>query len=58
MMVHSLDSIRKRSDNPTWFDGSRAMRIIVNLITHKVGAEVIIPTNINMEDGLKAKFRN
>lgn len=56
MMISSLDAIRDRSDNPTWFDGSRAMRIIVNLITHKIGADIIIPTNINMEDGLKLKI--
>lgn len=58
MMVNSLDAIRARSDNPTWFDGSRAMRIIANLITHKIGADVVIPTNINMEDGLRDMLRN
>ncbi len=56
MMNTSLDSIRDRSDNPTWFDGSRAMRIIANLITHKIGASVVIPTNINMEDGLRNRL--
>ena len=56
MMISSLDNIRDRSDNPTWFDGSRAMRIIANLITHKIGADIVIPTNINMEDGLKFKI--
>ncbi len=56
MMTSSLDNIRDRSDNPTWFDGSRAMRIIANLITHKIGANIVIPTNINMEDGLKLKI--
>ena len=57
MMVSSLDAIRDRSDNPAWFDGARAMRIIVNLITHKIGADVVIPTNINMEDGLKETLK-
>jgi len=57
IMVSSLDTIRNRSDNPSWFDGARAMRIIANSITHKVGADVIIPTNINMEDGLRNKLR-
>ncbi len=56
MMINSLDAIRNRSDNPAWFDGSRAMRIIANLITHKIGAYVVIPTDINMEDGLKEKM--
>ena len=52
-LVRSLDSIRKNSDNPKWFDGSRAMKVITNLISHKVNAKYIIPTKINMEDGLK-----
>lgn len=54
MMVSSLDAVRSRSDNPLWFDGSRAMRFIVNCITHKIDAKYIIPTNINMEDGIKS----
>lgn len=52
-LVTSLDSIRENSDNPLWFDGSRAMKVITNLISHKVDAKYIIPTKINMEDGLK-----
>ncbi len=52
--VTSLDKIRKRSDNASWFDCSRAMKVITNLISHKVNAKYIIPTKINMEDGLKS----
>lgn len=52
-LVTSLDRIRKNSDNPKWFDGSRAMKVITNLISHKIDAKYIIPTKINMEDGLK-----
>lgn len=52
-LVTSLDKIRENSDNPLWFDGSRAMKVITNLISHKVDAKYIIPTKINMEDGLK-----
>ena len=52
-LVTSLDRIRKNSDNPLWFDGSRAMKVITNLIAHKIDAEYVIPTKINMEDGLK-----
>ena len=52
----SLDAIRKRSDNPLWFDGSRAMKVITNLISHKINAKYIIPTKINMEDGIKDKL--
>ena len=52
-LATSLDRIRKNSDNPKWFDGSRAMKVITNLISHKIDAKYIIPTKINMEDGLK-----
>lgn len=52
-LVTSLDKIRQNSDNPLWFDGSRAMKVITNLISHKIDAKYIIPTKINMEDGLK-----
>lgn len=52
-LLTSLDRIRNNSDNPLWFDGSRAMKVITNLISHKIDAKYIIPTKINMEDGLK-----
>ena len=57
-LVTSLDKIRNRSDNPLWFDGSRAMKIITNYISHEIDAKYIIPTNINMEDGLKERINN
>ena len=52
-LITSLNRIRNNSDNPLWFDGSRAMKVITNYISHKVAAKYIIPTRINMEDGLK-----
>ncbi len=57
-LVSSLDKVRQNSDNPKWFDGSRAMKVITNLISHKIEAKYIIPTKINMEDGLKNKLNN
>lgn len=54
-LVTSLDRVRANSDNPKWFDGSRAMKVITNLIAHKVDAKYVMPTKINMEDGLKLK---
>lgn len=54
-LVTSLDRIRANSDNPKWFDGSRAMKVLTNLISHKIESKYIIPTKINMEDGLKMK---
>ena len=56
-LITSLERIRNNSDNPLWFDGSRAMKVITNLISHKVGAKYIIPTKINMEDGLKNQLK-
>lgn len=38
-LVTSLDRIRQNSDNPKWFDGSRAMKVINNLILHKIDAK-------------------
>lgn len=55
-LITSLDKIRNNSDNPKWFDGSRAMKVITNLISHKINAKYIIPTKINMEDGLRNKL--
>ena len=52
-LVTSLERIRNNSDNPSWFDGSRAMKVITNLISNKIDAKYIIPTKINMEDGIK-----
>lgn len=57
-LLTSLDKIRKNSDNPLWFDGSRAMKVITNYISHQVDAKYIIPTKINMEDGLKDSIIN
>lgn len=56
MITSSLDKIRNNSDNPKWFDGSRAMKVVTNVISHKVDAKYIVPTRINMEDGIKASF--
>lgn len=52
----SLDRIRNNSDNPLWFDGSRAMKVTTNVISHKIDAKYIIPTKINMENGLAKKI--
>lgn len=56
-LVTSLEAIRQRSDNPKWFDGSRAMKVITNYISNQINAEYIIPTKINMEDGIKDKLK-
>lgn len=56
-LITSLDKIRQNSDNPLWFDGARAMKVITNLISRKIDAKYIIPTKINMEDGIKNKLK-
>ena len=55
-LITSLNEIRQNSDNPLWFDGARAMKVITNLISRKIDAKYIIPTKINMEDGLKMNY--
>lgn len=52
-LVTSLNKIKARSDNPLWFDQSRAMKVLTNVISCKVEAKYIVPTKINMEDGLR-----
>lgn len=56
-LITSLNEIRQNSDNPLWFDGARAMKVITNLISRKIDAKYIIPTKINMEDGIKNKLK-
>ena len=57
-LVTSLNKIRQNSDNPKWFDGSRAMKVITNFISNNINAKYIVPTKINMEDGLKNMLNN
>ena len=57
-LITSLDRIRNNSDNPSWFDGSRAMKVITNFISHQIEAKYIIPTRINMEDGIRDSLIN
>ncbi len=54
----SLDKIRAQSDNPKWFDGARAMKLITNSISHKINAKYLIPTKISMEDGIQNKLNS
>ncbi len=52
----SLNEIKENSSNPLWFDGARAMRVIANVVMNKINAKNIIPTKINMIDGIKSKL--
>lgn len=51
-----LNEIKENSSNPLWFDGARAMRVIANVVMNKINAKYIIPTKINMIDGIKSKL--
>ncbi|MGI6612151.1 MAG: hypothetical protein ACOX0Z_01055 [Candidatus Nanosyncoccaceae bacterium] len=57
-MLTSLEAIRARSDNPLWFDCSRAMKMITNSVAKKIDAKYVVPTRINMEDGIKEHLSN
>ena len=48
----SLDAIRKRVDNPKWWDATRPMCAIVLNVAEAIGAKYIIPTDISMVYGL------
>ncbi len=48
----SLDEIRKRADNPKWWDATRAMCAVVLNVAESIGAKYIIPTDISMVYGI------
>ena len=54
----SLDEIKNNSNNPLWFNGARAMKMLTNVTSHRVHAKYIVPTSINMDDGLRDKIIN
>jgi len=54
----SLDDIRSRLNDPNWWYATRAMCAFVLNVAEAIGAKYIIPTKINMEDGLKNKLIN
>lgn len=51
-MLWDIKSTMFTSSEPKWFDGSRAMKVITNVVSHKVNAQYIIPKKIKMEDGI------
>lgn len=48
----SLDEIRKRVDNPKWWDATRAMCAVVLNVAESIGAKYIVPTDISMVYGI------
>lgn len=51
----SLDEIRKRVENPKWWDATRAMCAVVLNVAESIGAKYIIPTDISMVYGIIEK---
>lgn len=48
----SLDKIRSTSDDPAWWDATRAMCAFVLVVAEAINAKYIIPTNIGMSYGI------
>lgn len=48
----SLDEIRKRVENPKWWDATRAMCAVVLNVAESIGAKYIVPTDISMVYGI------
>lgn len=48
----SLEEIKKRVEDPNWWDATRAMCAFVLVVAEAIGAKYIIPTNIGMVYGI------
>lgn len=48
----SLDAIRSKSDDPAWWDATRAMCAFVLVVADAVNAKYIVPTDIGMSFGI------
>lgn len=51
----SLDDIRKKVNDPEWWDATRAMSAFVLVVAEEIGAKYIVPTNISMVYGILDK---
>lgn len=52
----SLDEIGKRTNRDSWWRGTRGMRLCVKVICDLLDTKYIIPTRINMTDGIIANI--
>lgn len=48
----SLDAIRSQSDDPAWWDATRAMCAFVLVVAEAINAKYIVPTDIGMSYGI------
>lgn len=51
----SLDEIRNKTNDPRWWDATRAMSAFVLVVAEEIGAKYIVPTNISMVYGILEK---
>ena len=51
----SLDEIRSRVDDPSWWYATRAMCAFVLVVAESIGAKYVIPTDISMVYGILKK---
>ena len=52
----SLDAIREKSDDPAWWDATRAMCAFALVVAEAIDAKVIIPTDISMTYGIVSEL--
>lgn len=52
----SLNEIKAKSENPQWWNGTRAMCAVVLEVAEAIGAKYIVPTDISMVYGLSSKM--
>ena len=48
----SLEEIKKKVEDPNWWDATRAMCAFVLVVAEAIGAKYIVPTNIGMVYGI------
>lgn len=53
--MYAIVEIGSNNTKTHIYKNEELMKVITNLISHKIDAKYIIPTKINMEDGLKMK---
>ena len=54
----SLDEIRRKSNDPNWWDGTRAMTAFALVVAEGIGAKYIVPTDISMVYGILNEKHN
>ncbi len=53
----SLNNIKEKTNDPLWWDGARAMRLIVEALAKTLGVKYIIPTKITCVYGVVEELK-